>query len=75
MDRERIQLRRAERHHAGRVRPAPGEHPRDRAAAALADDHGAPSLFGDQPLEPLLEPRDDAPEQSTLERIPARLGR
>ena len=60
VDRERVELRRAERDHAAdEVRPPPAEHPRDRPAAALADDDGSASLFRDELLEQLLEPRDD----------------
>ena len=58
MHRERVDLRRAQRNDPGHeIRPAACEHLGERAAAALADDRGLLSLFGDEPLEPLLQPR------------------
>ena len=76
MDGERVELRRAERDDAAdEVGAPPAEHPGDRAAAALADDHGAPALGRDQLLEPLLEPGGDHAGAVDIGRMPARLGR
>ena len=58
MDRERVDLGRPQRDHAGDELGAPmGEHLGERAAAALPDDRRRPALELDEPFEPLLEPR------------------
>jgi hypothetical protein len=58
MHRERVDLRRAERHHAGdEVGPAARQHLREGAAAALADDRGALALLGDEAFQAPLEAR------------------
>jgi hypothetical protein len=56
--RERVDLRRAERHDAGHeIGPAVRQHLRERATAALAHDRGPLALLGDEALEAPLQPR------------------
>ena len=76
MNRQRVELGRAERHDpAHQVGPAAAEHLGDAPAAALADDHRAPPLLATSGSSLSSSRATVAPEQSTLARMPARDGR